>query len=310
MSTFASPAGRQPWGRQFWTLSRRYVAVIVSDRVNVALLVLQAPLLGVIILLAAGEHGFEPHRRGAEAYQALLTAQNATLLLVVSATYLGAGNAIREIVKEYGVYQRERAAGLSVSAYVASKIAVLSLVALGQTAVLVLLGTARQGSPPAGAALISPRLELYAALSLTCLAAMGLGLLVSAMARNADKALTLLPLLLVPQLVLSLPSLGADQQPGLREMGYLASAQWGVAAVSSTVHMNQFLYDFRAADPRFRLPGDAEGDASQLHAIRPRWDHTRRAWSTDMLWLAALLVVEVLATGVVLRLRDPARQRS
>jgi hypothetical protein len=29
-----------------------------------------------------------------------------------------------------------------------------------------------------------------------------------------------------------------------------------------------------------------------------------------MLWLAALLVVEVLATGVVLRLRDPARQRS
>ena len=42
-------------------------------------------------------------------------------LLALGATWLGTSNAIREIVKELPVYERERAIGLSASAYVASK---------------------------------------------------------------------------------------------------------------------------------------------------------------------------------------------
>ncbi len=284
----APPPGHR-WLRQFWTLTRRYLAVIASDRANLMLLALQAPILAVIILLANGSGGFDP-----DTAVAIRIAQSVGLFLAVSASYLGAGNAIREIVKELPVYLRERAVGLSISAYVASKVVVLAAITVLQAAALVLIGTARQGSPPDAALLGSPRLELFAGIALSGLAAMGLGLMLSALVRNGDKAVTLLPLILVPQLVLTSPQLQIYDKPGLAQVADLASAQWGYAIFASTVDTNQLAADAQVG------PGPDQFDT------RGRWNHDPRTWLTDAGWLAGLVAVELAATGTLLRRRDPS----
>ena len=56
------------------------------------------------------------------------TAMNALLILCVGGVLTGAANAVRELVKERVIYRRERAVGLSRSAYLMSKVVVLGMV--------------------------------------------------------------------------------------------------------------------------------------------------------------------------------------
>jgi ABC-type multidrug transport system ATPase subunit len=307
-------ASRQSRRRQAATLTRRYLAVTASDPQNVALLVLQAPLLGLILLQVLPARGFDPSLRGAGGI-----AIQAVLFLVISASYLGATNAIREIVKEIQVYQRERAVGLSITAYLASKVIVLSVVTVLQAVVLVLLGAARQGGTGHGAVLPALRPELIVDVSLAGLAAMGLGLLVSAAVSRADQALTLLPLLLVPQLVLSSPYFSIDEKVGLRELSYVASAHWAYAGVASTVHLDHLLY-LQAREGNHAIPALADGDQASsavrsavkaAAGVRPqdRWERTFPAWAGDAAALIALLAAELLGTALALRRRDPGGLR-
>ena len=55
------------------------------------------------------------------------------LVIVVGACLSGAAGAIRELIKERAIYQRERSVGLSSAAYLASKIAVTTTIGAGRT---------------------------------------------------------------------------------------------------------------------------------------------------------------------------------
>ena len=103
--------------RQLDVLTRRAYAVLWSDRRNTFLLAAQAPVFGLLFALRIGP-GRISTSHGAEATMLLW-------LLVIGATWLGTANAIREIVKEQAVFRRERAMGLSVLAYVGSKVLLL-----------------------------------------------------------------------------------------------------------------------------------------------------------------------------------------
>ena len=298
--------------RQFSILTRRYIAVTISDRINSMLLAIQAPILALIVLLAIAPNGFSPHELHAQQ-----AAVQCALFLVICATYLGAGNAIREIVKELPIYMRERAIGQSIAAYLGSKVVVLSVITLLQAMVLVLVGTVRQGGPDRGTFLPSLRLELVVGIALTGLAAMALGLFLSALVSRADKALTLLPLLLVPELVLSFPQLEIETKPVLNQLSYFASAQWGYAAMASSIDLNRLAYDdARIVDPR--IQGDPENataalvqsvKAASLTGMRKRWRHEPLYWALDCGALGVLFVTSIAGAAVGLRQRDPKTGR-
>ena len=133
------------WFRQLAALSARFVAVLASDRRNLALLFLQAPVLGILMMVALPEN--ELSFPSATQVRFVSTAGLVLFVVLLGGTWLGANNAIREIARERALFSRERAAGLSVSAYVASKALVLGALTAIQAAVLVLIATARQGGP-------------------------------------------------------------------------------------------------------------------------------------------------------------------
>lgn len=281
------PPSPLPWRRQAGTLTRRYLAIIWADRRNLGLLVLQAPLLGLLLLAVMGAGGLRPDPTGVN-----LDARKVLLALVLTATWLGSSNAIREIVKERPIWRRERAAGVTVSAYVASKVAVLSCITVAQAAVLAALALPRQGGPRGGVVLASGTAELTLDIALAGLAAMTLCLLVSALVSNADKALTLLPLLLIPQLVLAGALFETGDTPVLREVSHLASARWGFAAAAASV-------DLPALEPiRCDAPRPRGADCDQP------WRHDPATWLGDLAALGGLTAAAVLATVAVLRRGD------
>jgi len=122
---------------------------------------------------------------------------------------------------------------------VLSKLALLSVVGLGQVALLFVVVSASSGIPGDAAG-------QFAAMSAAALAGTGLGLLLSAASRTNDQASTLVPIALIPQILLAgviVPNL-----PGVANFlaHTLASGFWvykGMAAV----------LDKRAADVSLSL---------------------------------------------------------
>ena len=117
----ARPRSVRAGRTQLATLVRRQVALLRSDRRHLALLPSQGPVLGAPAL--ARHAARTASRPGCPAPRSASPAvgRRSAMFVALSATWLGASNAVREIVKERHILRREVDAGLSPSAYVAAK---------------------------------------------------------------------------------------------------------------------------------------------------------------------------------------------
>ena len=283
------------WWRQASTLSRRYVRVLTADRRNLAILLLQAPFLGVLLLVALPPGELKAIPIGQ--FRLVSRAPFVLFLIMLSVTWLGASNAVREIAKELPIVKRERAVGLSLSAYVASKFIVLGVITVVQSIVLCAIALARQQGPPDAIVLGWSQGEIMVAAAATGLAALGLGLLISALAQTPDRAMTTLPLVLVLQMMLAVGGIFPEviDKPILKQASYLSSTQWGTAAAGATAELNTLsvvndvarnipIVNVNDPIPVLVALNDAElGD--------PRFNHEPRAWWAAM---AAIMLIGML----------------
>jgi ABC-type multidrug transport system ATPase subunit/pSer/pThr/pTyr-binding forkhead associated (FHA) protein len=275
--------------RQLSTLIRRYIALISADKRNTLMLFAQAPVLGLLMLAAFGKDNLVAGTTGA--------AGNSTtvlLALTLAASYLGAANSIREIVKERPILTRERSVGQSTTAYILSKALILGVITVVESFVLTYLALLRQGGPKHGAVFLNYRLEVAIAVSLAGLSAMALGLLVSAMSSNADKVMTILPVILFAQFVLSGSAFPVRGTAGLDQISYLSSARWGYSAAASTVNLDMLLGD--GCNSQKSPTG-----AVMLSQCDPAHAPTKSAWIQDAGYLGGLTVLELIGSGLAVR---------
>jgi ABC transport system ATP-binding/permease protein len=172
--------------RQWWTLTQRFCEIKLKDRRNTLLLLLQSPLVAFILVKISGTVTDDGK-----------TVAKTMFISAVIAVWFGANNAIREIVAELPIYKRERRFSLAIPPYVLSKFAVLSVIGLVQSflfiAILTYFGL-----------LARPDFAvLWTILFFTTLGGISMGLFFSAVVNSTEKAVSILPLILIPQLLLS-----------------------------------------------------------------------------------------------------------
>lgn len=169
-------------GPQLPALTARYLAVMAADLPTLLLLLAQAPLIGLLC------------------QRVWLEVETDTpslwFVLVLASVWFGCINACREIVKERQIVERERLFGLSMPAYVLSKLAVLGGIALLQ---VIFLQAAVEWRISLRGAYLLETLALW----LAAVAGTGLGLVVSAVSARQERAVAAVPLLLLPQILLS-----------------------------------------------------------------------------------------------------------
>lgn len=181
--------------RQFFILCQRYVEIICRDQRNLLLLLLQAPILSLILAQV-----FDPDILTVSTMPDASRGRAMALLflLCVISIWLGTSNSCREIVKELPIYLRERAVNLKLLPYVMSKVVVLTLFSLFQSLMLLGIVAIRIDFPDNIPNLFAKALFT---LVLTSLAGTTMGLLISAFSPNANRAVSLVPLLLIPQII-------------------------------------------------------------------------------------------------------------
>ncbi|MFJ9562430.1 FHA domain-containing protein [Streptomyces fuscichromogenes] len=275
----APPPRPRSWGAQFSTLVRRYTAALAADRTFLAIMIGLPFVMGAMARAVAGNKlTFD-------------TATNALLTLCVGGVLTGAANAVRELVKERVIYQRERAVGLPRSAYVMSKVVVLGAITVLQAIVLTQVGLAGVdlNAPGGDGVLMPPLLEITVAVAVLSFTAMMLGLLISALVRKEEVTMPLLVLLTVVQVVFCGTLLKLNGVPGLEQLAWLVPSRWALGAMAGTVELHRIVPGTLTADPFFR--------------------HSAGVWLRNMLMLVVLSVAFGCVLSRLLRRHEPAVMR-
>ncbi|KLO33686.1 ATP-binding cassette domain-containing protein [Mycobacterium haemophilum] len=261
--------------RQFSTIIRRQVRLVISDRAYFVFLALLPFILGALALTVPGSTGFHP---GDPMSSAPDEAAQILTLLDLAAVFMGTALTIRDLISERAIFRREQAVGLSTSAYLAAKIAVYSGFAIIQSAIATAIVILGKGAPTGrGAVLSNPTLELFVAVAATCVTCAIFGLVLSAMARSHEQIMPLLVVSLMLQLVLCGGLVPVTNRIFLDQLSWLVPSRWGFAASSSTVDLWHL------------VPGPLSPKDSH-------WKHTADTWLLDMATLAGLAVAY---TGIV-----------
>ncbi|WP_067463478.1 ABC transporter ATP-binding protein/permease [Nocardia amamiensis] len=178
--------------RQWWLLTRRNVDVLLRNRLTLAVL-LGSPVLVTAMMATLFKRGaFDPRS------EADLGPAQIVFWIAFAGFFFGLTYGLLQIVGEMAVFRRERLAGLSVGAYVTSKVTALLPVLAGVSAVL--LGVLRAlGRLPAVGWDVSA--FLFVTIVIEATSALALGLLASAAVSNAAQAALALPMLCFPQVL-------------------------------------------------------------------------------------------------------------
>ena len=178
------------WVRQLSLLTSRYSKIMVKDTRNILTLLLQAPVIALLTYLVFKNMG------NLGPFQAETMKNGLLFVLILSAIWFGANNSAREISKEQSVYRRERMVFLKICPYILSKFIVLSLICLFQTIMLVMIIYGTIG-------LKGDIVNIMLIVFLTALSGVTLGLFISSFVKTTNMAISLIPIILIPQIIFS-----------------------------------------------------------------------------------------------------------
>ncbi|MGW9024795.1 FHA domain-containing protein [Streptomyces sp. NPDC055722] len=289
------PPKPQGWFSQLGTLIRRYAAVIASDKGFLALTVILPAVLGAVSLLIDSDKGLlvNPVSTKTGVPVPNGTATTVLLILAVGACFAGAANSVRELIKERVIYERERATGLSRSAYLMSKVFVLGVITVLQGLMVGLIGFSSREIPKEGVVLGGSTLfELCLPVMALGFTSMMFGLVISALVKTAEKTMPLLVMFAIIQVVFTGCLFTLHGAVGANEVSYLMPSRWAVGATGATLDFNNIFPN--TSDPT---------------STDPLWNHTAGAWTLDMAALIAIGVICGILVARFLRRHEPEVMR-
>lgn len=269
-SKIASSKSKKNHIKQLCVLSSRYLKLVVNDKQRLLLLLVQAPLLAVLISFVADGKQFKQY----EMTKSLLFA------LSCSAFWVGMLNAIQEICKERTIMKREYMTGLSLSAYAFSKIVVLGGICWIQSVLITSVFCAMVGLPEKGV-LIHPFLELLITTFITAVSSSAMGLFVSSLFTNADRAMTVAPILLMPQILFS--GLIFKLSGTTEIISWVAVCRWSMEGYGTTANLNDLPLKLQQED--VMIPHEAESFFEFTSS------HLLTAWGILVLYMVVFLVL-------------------
>ncbi len=266
--------------RQLITLTRRYALLKWRDRNALLVQLMQAPIIAGLAVLLFHQGRFSPLYLEDDITPTLF-------VLVASAVWFGCSNVAREVVGESAIFRRERYRTLRPGPYLLSKM-------LGQGLLIALqIGILLAILVPA-VPLEGPLLPLIGMALLAGWSAMALGLLVSTIARTELQAIQFVPLVILPQIMLSgilLPVAGEKASLVATWLAKPCLLRW---AYSASLHTEL-------------TEGTLRGDKSRGIAGAKYWERSgfiEDALQTDLLVMGGLGLACAIACWLLLLGRD------
>ena len=217
------------WARQWSVLTRRYMKLILNDRVRLLILLAQPAIIGVLLSFVADDRVFDIFG----------PTQSMLFSLSCSAIWIGLFNTIQEVCKERVILKREYMANLKLPMYILSKVAIQTLLAAVQAVILTMIFLLAIGKNRSGIIFDNFTPEILITVWLTIMASMAMGLVISSVVRSGDKAMTLAPFVLIVQLLFS--GILFELKGVSKIFSWFTASRWSVEALGSIADLNSLV---------------------------------------------------------------------
>ncbi|MFE9371325.1 FHA domain-containing protein [Streptomyces sp. NPDC006711] len=284
------PPKPQGWVSQLWTLMRRYVSVIASDKGFLALSVALPAVIGSVSVVIPAKFGLAPPTPPSRFNG---DAGTIMLILTVGMCFSGAANSVRELIKERVIYERERATGLSRSAYLMSKILVLGVITAFQGVILCVIGFSTRKLPAEGL-VMPPAVEMCLVVIALGFTSMMFGLIISALVKTSEKTMPLLVMFAIVQVVFTGILFKVYDSVGLEQFAWLMPSRWAIAGVGTTLDLSHLMGPMDQSDPT---------------NLDPLWKHSVAQWCVDISVLLAIGIALGFVVARLLRRHEPEVMR-
>jgi ABC-type multidrug transport system ATPase subunit len=255
--------------RQFSTIARRQVRLVISDRGYSVFLAVLPFLIGALSLTVKGP---KPGLGPADPLGLAPTQpQYVMVLLNIGAVFMGTALTIRDLIGERPIFRREQAVGLSTTAYLLAKVFVFCVFATAQAAIATIIVRLGKGAPTAHPPFFGDStFSLFITVAGTCVASAILGLMMSALAQSNEQIMPLLVVTIMSQLVLAGGMIPVTGRAGLNQLSWLTPGRWGYAAGASSIDFPSLV------------------KVKQIPTNDPIWQHSQHILFLDLGMLAAL----------------------
>ncbi|WP_053724161.1 FHA domain-containing protein [Streptomyces sp. WM6378] len=284
------PPKPQGWASQLWTLMRRYVSVIASDKGFLALSVALPAVIGSVSVVIPAKFGLAPPTPPSRFNG---DAGTIMLILAVGMCFSGAANSVRELIKERVIYERERATGLSRSAYLMSKILVLGVITAFQGVILCVIGFSTRKLPTEGL-VMPPAIEMCLVVIALGFTSMMFGLIISSLVKTSEKTMPLLVMFAIVQVVFTGILFKVYDSVGLEQFAWLMPSRWAIAGVGTTLDLSHLMGPMDQNDPT---------------NLDPLWKHEASQWFINISVLLFIGVVLGFFVARLLRRHEPEVMR-
>ena len=175
--------------------------------------------------------------------------------MVSACIWIGIFNSIQSVCKERGIIKREHRSGLYISAYMMAHMIYQAVICLAQTVIMFVIYDFWMDFPEKGLMTGSFRIDLFITFFLLTYASAALGLAVSSVVHSPTTAMTIMPFILIVQLIFS----GAIfwLEGPMDKLSDVTISKWGMRAVCTDANINSMpssmlsdqLYIFRQYEP-------------------------------------------------------------
>ena len=191
---------------------------------------------------------------GSNMFKSYRETRNGAFALVCACIWIGIFNSIQSVCKERDIIKREHRSGMSVFAYVSAH-ALFELVQCIIEAVIVTVITMifNSGNMPDKGVMLPVFLEFTVSFFIIIFCSDMLGLMVSCIVKTPQTAMTVMPFVLILQLILS--GMIFELKGFTEKLSYLMVSKWGLNAICITANVNSMVgsqgdenYKFEAAN--------------------------------------------------------------
>ncbi len=248
------PHKRKSFFKQLFTLIIRYMRLISNDIMQMLLLFAQAPIVGLLLTTVTNDQLY----KGYDDTKAVLFS------LGCASIWLGLLNSVQEICKEKVILQKEHMSDLKLSTYLLSKFIVQGLLAFIQATLMVGIFQKIVGESPNNI-LIDSFWDVQIICFLSILSAAALGLFISSIVKNSNIAMSIIPLILVPQLLFSGMLFKLEGTADF--ISNFVLCRWSVEGLGTSANLNDLTHMVQTINPLIKVDAEDYFTFTQDHMI-------------------------------------------
>lgn len=261
---------RKSFFGQLATLTKRYGELVLNDIPRLSLLMIQPILIAILIKIVAD----------ADVFQVFEPTKQILFTFSCSGIWIGIFNTIQEVCKERAIVKREYMSNLRLTTYILSKYLIQFCISIVQTLIFVGLFALLVGELPEKGVVLPCFVEMFITMWLTIYASSALGLLVSSVMKNGDRAMAVSPFLLIIQLLFSGILFTLD---GASEIiSFFTVSRWSVEGLGNIVSLNNLKHIYTQIQYK--------PDKLFEHG----WEHLCQTWGILLIFILMLAVASIL----------------